>query len=677
MNHLIITFSILLSALFSNQFALALENNAPEALELNATSLERKRSGYQKYPVVQCPGIQTQYLELSKQLSKIQTNIAEKACPEKAQIQPELKLIGELVSGARREEYKAIMDKGLKEGGEVSEAEAQKLKKYVEDVITTTAALTGFTKNSACFKDDDEVKLTLTTLSSIISEVSGSLGAIAGPLGGKITLAGNITAGLVSSVNTIVKARETFCKGLGSIGFGTCEYSGVDEQAYVSTLCSYYQFKFDIDEITNPENRLLELGYLRRQTSKQIDILRGDCPECADIIREYGEAVNAVENKITDDVTFYVPPSPSASIGEPSQPGYKISKPLKNYTDEEFLTIFDEQINESQARYGDQIPRGRKTPAYYTVRTLKSDSWAAFEIGRVADETIEHDADVALAGDVTDKQEDIEKFLFEDEAPKYIKFTAKRAMDSAYPFISMVRKGFKKIAQIQAGATLLPDPNREYFQRPKHHPTHGPGPVATPHELLDYSMSEVADHIHDIFSYEYGNLSFLESVTGVLSDRKARQKSQKVKSYLSSFRVRVLKDLKAIKRYYAVFRDYCRLFEYGRLRFDGPVGEACTIGHEETLPTLKKMFQNIEGTVLGNYADEFIMAGYNQKEGGSLFSDINEPDRHYVKDWVSSLALIIREQNERAENKARIGAESAVLDFSLPGVFSATEEKAK
>ncbi|MCB0379450.1 MAG: hypothetical protein KDD33_13230, partial [Bdellovibrionales bacterium] len=419
MNRILISVALVVSFLSSSSaFANRAAQQSPQEdkiapivsknreLEISATSLERKRKGYGKYPVVQCAGVKAKYLELLSQLDSIQERIKKEACPadEQDKIKSELSNLTKL-AGEERTTFVDIIKKGMGASAELSPEDLTKVRTYISTIVKSAAVVTGLTKNSACF-DEEGKNLSLATLASMISEVSGSLGAITGPLGAKINLGGKLAAGLIESVGAIIKARETYCKSTGFLNLGACTYSPSDEQAFVSSLCAYYQFKTDVDEVTNPENRMLEIGELLRETSEQMQLFATKCPECKAIIADFNQATGRTKN-MQETVTFTYKP--------PHQESFQtLTKPLAEITYQELLDVYAQEIADSEQNY--YIKEGRKSPAYYVVRTLRTHTWAESELVRVTRETYEDDPDVALH-QVRHEQNRIEEFLFEDEAP--------------------------------------------------------------------------------------------------------------------------------------------------------------------------------------------------------------------------------------------------------------------
>ena len=246
--------------------------------------LEVNQGGYPEAPVVSCPRPSKYYADLLDRLNGLKLNIKNEACRDtKAVIEKDL---ASLIS-TDREQFVSLVKKGYFSKGQLTKDEVTKVTNYVGAVVNKAKgiaeALNFSVDNEACFPDDDK-QATLGFIGSAVSEVSGAIGAVAGPFGAKVAIGGEIAGQLLVSLNTILEDRRPY------------DFSKADDlKNYFNSLCTYYDFKSELDGEANflaKPSRLKELLQIIEgddSTPGFLDIAKEKCSVCATLIEDLAE----------------------------------------------------------------------------------------------------------------------------------------------------------------------------------------------------------------------------------------------------------------------------------------------------------------------------------------------------------------------------------------------------
>ena len=500
--------------------------------------IEKQKIGYNLYPVVQCPRPKKKYDDLLSKLGSIKAQIKKEACKqEELDKIKEVDSLETLVTSGRIE-FIDLLKKGTSADGELSQAEVDKLRSYVDSVVKKAAVITGLANNPACFDEESKVS-TLSLLSSIVGEVAGALGAIPGPLGAKIGLGGKLAAGLLSSIDMIVQARKTY------------DYDKYEDQKnYLNNLCAYYEFKADLDKETDTVTVVSDLDELIYNAENLLGRLSSDCEECRTIIDDF-------ENKVETD-------EPYRLLEEVSAPERR--EVVKSFRDaswqemkEYYMTSVLEADSQMVASEGVKSDRGAG-PGTYTIRTLRSKIWAEDEI-KALEELDESGLPEGGRREVMKVQDQIESFLVDHEGPRYVQHLV-RVMSRDFSKLHQdARTALYDLSQIR----LNPDPNYEYSWR-----------------------NDAIDNIHDLFR---NDLDFANIIT-------QNQNPEIVKSLVESSKRLIKRDINLMRSNYSVLTYQCQFYQYSSLRFTGPVGRACS-GATYRLEVLKEFFAKVQDTSYG------------------------------------------------------------------------------
>lgn len=557
------------------------------------------KSGYPQAPVMPCPLPQKKYEDMLKQLDGIKQKIKSEACPSKQieNIEKELKSLEDLITQGRPD-FIDLIKKGTSGDTQLTPKEVTGLQNYVDSVVKTVASVTGLLNNPACFDEDEKVS-SLSSLSSLIGEISGAIGALTGPFGAKISLGGKIASGLLSSIDTIVQARKTY-------DYEVYE----DRRNYLYNLCAYYEFKSDLDKETDVFAYYDRLYVLYETSGLLIEKLGRDCSECQTVINDY-------TSRVISDEVFEVQRSKSRSyreitIGEPesfsASEGFESdfeSKTADEMSDSELLDFYFD-FSETEPEVAQDEPVNQPDPAIgsegnlvdskeridlndkrsLTIRALQANTWAEKEIASFKESDLKGLNDDARR-EVMRVQEQIEKFLFAREGVRYLNF-----------YNDLLRKDYRRMEAIineaywRMGHLMLqPDPNYNYSK---------------------YG-NELSDAVHDLFR---DNHDFAELMTWQLTPEELRE-------IIVQSRRQILEAMQPLRVDYKILNDRCVFFKNSLYKNRGDFAYTCERFDRILNPT-KKFFTEIQATSFnGRY--------------GSLVEFVNLQDDHYVPDWLASL----------------------------------------
>jgi hypothetical protein len=325
------------------------------------------------------------------ELSVLKTAIKrDAAC---APVQSEVKCLENLL-GARRTTVVELIKKNKTEP--LQERELEEVRTYVEDVtkkVFATAELLDRNKN--CFSEDNQA-LGLSDLASITLDATALAKTVAGPWSAPIAIGGQALAGIMQGLDKVVKSRRGY-------DFDKLE----QRQSYVQSLCTYYNYRQDIENILFPDQRVAKLRSLDYALKTGLNGMVQNCPEC----RQISELSNKGNTGTINGLA-----SSADSI-------YK-------------------------------LPLGS-----ITVKTISSLGWVRGELNRIAEEM---EGDVSIGRDlVSEIKADIDQFLFDKEAPRFIRFQNKKAAGLFHEFRSYTISEAQSLL-ISAGDTLSRPMNSLY-----------------------------------------------------------------------------------------------------------------------------------------------------------------------------------------------------------------------
>jgi hypothetical protein len=325
------------------------------------------------FKLLKCPAVPQAYTQMITELSVLKTAIKrDAAC---SPVQSEVKSLESLL-GARRTTVVELIKKNKTEP--LQERELDEVRTYVEDVtkkVFATAELLDRNKN--CFSEDNQA-LGLSDLASITLDATALAKTVAGPWSAPIAIGGQALAGIMQGLDKVVKSRRGY------------DFTKLEQrQSYVQSLCTYYNYRQDIENLLFPDQRVAQLRSLDFALKTGLNGMVQSCPECRQI-SELSKAPNQV-------------PGNAGTING--------------------------LASSADAAY--KLPLGS-----ITVKTISSMGWVRGELNRIAEEM---EGDVSIGRDlVSEIKADIDQFLFDKEAPRFIRFQNKKAADLFHDFRSYV-----------------------------------------------------------------------------------------------------------------------------------------------------------------------------------------------------------------------------------------------
>jgi len=317
---------------------------------------------YRLFPVLQCPAVGDEYEKMISKLGSIKAAIKQDANCKNVELQ--VKGLEDLVI-RDREEVMTIMEQSQNQS--LNQEQAVKVRQYAENVTKKVSALNDlFLRSNQCFPADQADKQ-LTTLAGFVSEASQLVGALTGPWGAPIALAGNVVAGFMTGLDQVLKSRAGF------------DFSKREQwTSYVQNLCTYHSYRDQIDHLLNPQAKISQLKQLKFKLDSQIQMMTRTCAECQMI----ESAFNA-------------------------QGQIKRSDELK--------TMLSNEVSSADGRFA--LPYGT-----YTLQNLGLRDWVVKEMARIEKEAQSYWSDISGRHLLYRAKEEIEQMLLQREAPRFLAF---------------------------------------------------------------------------------------------------------------------------------------------------------------------------------------------------------------------------------------------------------------
>lgn len=242
--------------------------------------LEGVRQYKTKY---QCPVSHPEYKKVLTELKDVQSRISSQSQCKEFSI--DIKAMTELLTTKRKgflDTINANKDKllspeatkGLQDySSEVSE-KALSIIDYVANNEGGSISESLFGTNRCILKESDKYDL-ISRTSSVVYEASNLLSLVSGPYGAPIAIGGNILAGVIKGVGTYLDKKKTF------------DFDDLDKRIFFSdTLCLYYQYQVEIDQLIHPQQTLDSFKKLDAHLRDKLSTLSEKCPECKELISQ-------------------------------------------------------------------------------------------------------------------------------------------------------------------------------------------------------------------------------------------------------------------------------------------------------------------------------------------------------------------------------------------------------
>lgn len=334
---------------------------------------------YRPQQILTCPAVGTSYSQMLNNLETLKNSIREGANCANAtiKINDASKLNQDM-----RAEFLALIEKSKTEP--LTNDEGKRIATYVENITENVATLVDlFTNSNHCFSDDKNAADKIAGLVGFVNEASRLVGSVAGPWGAPIAIGGRVVAGLLAGINEIMKSR---------VGFDFNTPKGW--RGYVDNLCTYYNFREEIGNLLNPEQKAKQLTQLAANLDQHIASMTDRCDGCKKVVSMFNQNAKLDPTLVID-----------------------ITEPL---------------VNQLDAAY--QKPIGS-----YTLQASGLKQWALAERDRVLKESEEFMQDTSGKYLLFKAKQDLDSFLIVRQAPKFLNFQIRDAMARWQQFREFLR----------------------------------------------------------------------------------------------------------------------------------------------------------------------------------------------------------------------------------------------
>jgi hypothetical protein len=349
-------------------------------------------------PIAQCPAIGDEYEALLTKLDNIKTSVRDGAnC---ANVALKVQTLQDLLT-TEREKILKIVEQGQTQA--LTPQQTEQVKNYAEEITKKVAALNDlFTGSNKCFRDDN-AESSLASMSGFVSEAANLVGSLSGPWGTPIALAGHVVAGFMTGMDKVMKSRAGF------------DFSKPDSwKNYVQNLCTFHNYRDQVEHLLNPKARIAQLQSLKSQLDTQISALSARCEECQTIER----------------------------------------------------TFDSQSVNSPEVQRADQ--RFAKPYGTYMLYSIGIRRWVATEIVRVEKESRSFWADVSGRHVLSQARADLEQFLVNRETPRFLNYQLGQSMRDFGTFQGFaLQEGRALQGQFQAiNPNIMTVNVRNYFTDP-------------------------------------------------------------------------------------------------------------------------------------------------------------------------------------------------------------------
>lgn len=367
-----------------------------------AETRDRVRAGFDKFPIAECPSISKRYTDLTDKLAQIKKSIRETTNCKDEQLSFDgfAKLVNE-----DRQEFLKLTAKGTV--SLLSEEENKKIAQYIENVTKMGGQITDLILGSHCFKDDKKNTITVDVVASLITEATGALKNIKGPVGAAVSLTGRMTSTLITSLDKVVRSRTAY------------DFADSDQRKnFIQTMCSYAGFRHEINEISRVDATMAELTRLANAYQTQLNDIYKDCAECKEMAVQYFKDYHKDETYVRDN--------------------------------SEIQKKFATQIGQANDRFVEPI-------GFQTVVAMRSLVWTQDQMWRV--EKNLNDLGDVERDRVVQMQDVLEEFLFEKWHPKLIEYYVELINSRMYLLRRNLARAASDLGQISSLAKfrIFPD----------------------------------------------------------------------------------------------------------------------------------------------------------------------------------------------------------------------------
>jgi hypothetical protein len=322
--------------------------------------------GTDMVPVLKCPAVPEAYSKMMTSLKVLQTQIKKDTSGNCDPVKQEVKSLESLLTD-RRKQVTDLIAKSKETP--LTEAEQAIVRDYVNDATTkviNTADL--LDRSNQCF-DEDRQKFGFADLAAITLDATAMAKAVAGPWSAPIALGGQALAGIFQGLEKVVKNKRGY------------DFSKIEQrESFVQSLCSYYNYRQDMNALMFPSRRASELRRLENEIRRNLLDMTSNCPECQSIVDSVERQDSIEANRVANDAD-------------------------RNYV----------------------RPLGS-----YTVQSMSAIAWVRRESQRIREETGD---EFGIGRDLlSEKVADLDKFFYEKSLPDFLYAQANKSSDLFWGF---------------------------------------------------------------------------------------------------------------------------------------------------------------------------------------------------------------------------------------------------
>lgn len=238
----------------------------------NAANVENRRL----YKTFQCPAMHPEYMRLMDQIRGLKQQIEEKA--ECGALRNQVDSLADYV-GNNRSSFVSEVTK--KRDTMLSVEESRRLQNYANEASKRALMLIDLLNgDDGCVGEETKGQL-LSRSSSIVYEAGNLLASVAGPYGVPIAIGSSVISGVLKGVAYFYENQS---------GFDFDEFE--QRQFYAESVCQFYRFQQEAEELINPVATLQGLEKLKAHLYDKLSELEGNCRECGEMSAYYSDDYN-------------------------------------------------------------------------------------------------------------------------------------------------------------------------------------------------------------------------------------------------------------------------------------------------------------------------------------------------------------------------------------------------
>ncbi len=234
------------------------------------------------YTTFECPAMHPEYVRLMGQIRGLKQKVEEKA--ECGTLRSQVDSLADYV-GTNRASFVAEVTK--KSDRMLTVEESRRLQSYANEASKRALFLIDLLNgDDGCVEEETKGQL-LSRTSSIVYEAGNLLSSVAGPYGVPIAMTSSVISGVLKGVFYFYENQS---------GFDFDEFE--QRQFYAESVCQFYRFQQEAEELVNPVATLGGLQKLKDHLVTKLNELTSNCTECAEMMIYYADDYNRQDEDV-------------------------------------------------------------------------------------------------------------------------------------------------------------------------------------------------------------------------------------------------------------------------------------------------------------------------------------------------------------------------------------------